>query len=99
MIVSGFPEKLWRDILYALRTMRKNPAFAVTAVLTLALGIGANTAMFTVIHAVLLKPLEYRDPDRLVRVSGNATLMRFEQISAAAKSFTEVGPSQWAGRM
>src|SRR5439155_13722023 len=87
----GFPETLWRDALYALRTMRKNPAFAVTAVLTLALGIGANTAMFTVIHAVLLKPLEYRDPDRLVRISYGATSVRFEAIRSAARSFTDVG--------
>src|SRR5438128_11961272 len=82
---------VWRDSLYALRTMRKNPAFAVTAVLTLALGIGASTAMFTVIHAVLLKPLEYRDPDRLVRISGGATSVRFEEIRTAARSFTDVG--------
>ena len=67
----GFLENLWQDMLYALRTMRKNPAFALTAVLTLALGIGGDTALFTVIRTVLLKPLEYRDPDRLVRVSVN----------------------------
>src|SRR5882672_970253 len=87
----GFPETVWRDSLYALRTMSKGPAFAATAVLTLALGIGANTAMFTVIHAVLLKPLEYRDPDRLVRISGGATSVRFEEIRSAARSFTDVG--------
>src|SRR5882724_1452040 len=82
---------VWRDTLYALRTMCTNPAFAVTAVLTLALGIGANTAMFTVIHAVLLKPLEYRDPDRLVRISGGATSVRFDEIRSTARSFTDVG--------
>jgi putative ABC transport system permease protein len=91
MIGSGVPETLWRDLLYALRTMRKNPVFAVTAVLTLGLGIGANTAMFTVIHAVLLKPLEYRDPDRLVRISGGATSVRFDEIRTTARSFTDVG--------
>ena len=62
-----------RDLFYALRTMRKNPGFVAIAVLTLALGIGGNTATFSVIHAVLLKPLGYRDPDRVVRISGGAT--------------------------
>jgi len=60
---------IWQDALYALRAMRHNPAFAATAVLTLALASGGNTVMFTVIRAVLLKPLQYRDPDRLIRIS------------------------------
>src|SRR6266702_2527293 len=68
---APFVETIWRDIRYSLRTLRKNPVFAATAILTLALGIGGNTAIFTVIHAVLLKPLEYRDPDRLVFLSLN----------------------------
>jgi putative ABC transport system permease protein len=86
-----FLEMIWQDILYALRTMRKKPAFAVTAVLTLALAIGGNTAMFTVIHAVLLKPLPYPDSDRLVRISGGATVSRFTEMKASAHSFTEIG--------
>jgi hypothetical protein len=49
--------------------MARNPAFAITAVLILALGIGGNTAIFTVIRAVLLRPLDYRDPDQLVYFS------------------------------
>jgi hypothetical protein len=54
------------------RTMRRNPVFAVPAVLVMALGIAGNTAMFTVIRAVLLKPLAYGEPEGLVRVSGGA---------------------------
>ncbi|MEN3339375.1 MAG: hypothetical protein V7647_3051 [Acidobacteriota bacterium] len=55
-----------RDVSFAVRSLRKAPAFAVIAILTLALGVGANTAIFSVINSVLLRPLPYRDADRLV---------------------------------
>jgi putative ABC transport system permease protein len=97
----AYLETAWQDSLYALRTMRKNPLFAMTAVLTLAMGIGGNTALFTVIRAVLLKPLEYRDPDRLVRVSVNLpnrpdgelalSLDRLQEIRETVRSFSEFG--------
>jgi putative ABC transport system permease protein len=94
-------ENSWRDILYSLRAMARNPAFAVTAMLILALGIGGNTAIFTVIRAVLLRPLDYRDPDRLVHFTvenprqaaqnPSFSLSQFEETKASANSFTAMG--------
>ena len=61
-------EDLWQDLRYALRTLRQRPGFASVALLTLALGSGATTVMFTVINGVLLKPLPFPDPETLVKV-------------------------------
>jgi putative ABC transport system permease protein len=83
----GF-EGLLRDIAYAARTLMRTPGFATMAVVVMALGIGANTALFTVVHSVLLKPLPFADPDHLV--------MLYERSVDANYPFNVIAPGVYA---
>src|SRR4029453_12162869 len=66
-----FIEDLWQDFRFSLRSLFKRPGFTAIILIALALGIGANTAIFSLVNAVILQPLPYPDPDRLVSVYGN----------------------------
>ncbi len=78
----SFVETLTRDIRYGFRTLTKNPGFSIVAILTLALGIGANTAIFSVVYAALIRPLPYSQPDRLITL----TELRLQEGQSAQSS-------------
>ncbi len=82
-------EDVWRDMRYAMRTLRLTPGFTIAAVLVMALGLGANTAMFTVIRGVLLKPLPFRDAGRLYNVYSRTPNGNVGYYSVAGGDFTD----------
>jgi putative ABC transport system permease protein len=82
-------ETLWRDLRYGFRMLRRNPGFTAIAVVSLALGIGANTAIFSVVNAVLLKGLPFIDPERLVMVWEDASFAGFPRNTPAPANYDD----------
>ena len=80
-----------KDLRFAIRRLRKSPGFTLVAVLTLALGIGANSAIFSVVNGVLFRPLPYPQPERLVTLKSNQSSPELADIAAQSKSFDSIG--------
>src|SRR5262245_57420181 len=105
--ISTMLESWYRDFTLGLRSLRRNPVFAITAILTLAVGIGANTVVFTLLYGLLLRSLPVKDAGSLVRIGvasttadpGRASSVPYQmllQLRRQQKSFTEI--SAWSGR-
>jgi predicted permease len=101
-------ESIWRDLRYGVRTLARSPGFSVTAILVMALGIGATTSLFTIVRSVLLRPLPFRDPDKLVMLYEHnrqdqkypynvAAAAEFFDWRAQTHGFEDMGAWRWWG--
>src|ERR1051326_940170 len=84
-------DSIIKDVRYGIRSLAKHPAFTAIAVITLALGIGANSAIFSVINAVLLRPLPYDDPARLISFRSNQSAPDLADVESQTKTFSRLG--------
>src|SRR5262245_64043325 len=82
-------QTLWQDLRYGARMLLKKPGFTLVAIITLALGIGANAAIFSVINSVLLRPLPYPQPERLVWIWGTNPSADIKQETASLPDFVD----------
>ncbi|HZF41173.1 MAG TPA: ABC transporter permease [Blastocatellia bacterium] len=91
-------QTLWQDLRYGARTLLKNPGFTLIAVLTLGLGIGANTAIFSVVNGVLLRPLAYHEPERIVTLlnygQGPVSPANFLDFRSGSQSFAQMAAAE-----
>src|SRR5581483_9270536 len=81
---------MFRELAFAARTLRRSPVFALTATLTIALGIGASTAIFSVMNAVLLRPLPYKDPERLVVLYADLRARNNSGMPISAENYADI---------
>src|ERR1700730_17768871 len=98
---------LWQDILYGLRMLAKKPGFTAIAVVSLGLGIGANTAIFSLVNTILLGSLSFREPGRLVMIGttppghpeqpGGAMIPDYIAVMGRRRRFENLGALSWAG--
>src|SRR5688572_17603815 len=97
MRIGAAVERFWQDVRYAVRLLRRSPGFTVVAVFTLTLAVAANTAIFSVVETVMLRPLPFDDPEQLVSVvrvirngrgfGGNIAAVNFNEWRRALRSF------------